>query len=285
MSEHVKSEISAYLAGGLPESRCRQIESHVAACEKCRHALTKARTKQARIKREALKRAAPEPLPNLFLARLGKEAGLDRTPKRWPWIVAGAAVAVAAALLVWSKYQWDFGRKNTPGKSGAPLSVSTPTAQVPVAQDSSAVLPSTEVAKSNLTPALPTAASSNVPLRPVQQWSGADCAVLHARQVVIQDAGAWHGLWQEMQEGRPAPALNFNDVVAIGIFVGERPSAGYQVALGRIRERFDECLVFYRVTAPGPEVSTGTAATHPYLLATLPRVNKKIRFVQQETSP
>ena len=40
-NDHIKSEISAYLAGGLTESRNRQIEAHSAACEKCRQALKK----------------------------------------------------------------------------------------------------------------------------------------------------------------------------------------------------------------------------------------------------
>jgi len=73
-NDHIKSEISLYLAGSLTESRNRQIEAHAAACEKCRHALAKARTKQSRIKREALKKASPDPMPNLFLARQGKTA-------------------------------------------------------------------------------------------------------------------------------------------------------------------------------------------------------------------
>src|ERR1035437_7727077 len=86
-NDHIKSEISVYLAGGLTEVRNRQIEAHVASCEKCGHAIAKARTKQARVKREALKKASPDPLPNLFLARQGKEMGADRPASKAPWVV------------------------------------------------------------------------------------------------------------------------------------------------------------------------------------------------------
>src|SRR5258708_11282080 len=95
--EHIKSEITLYLAGSLTESRNRQIEAHAASCEKCRNALSKARSKQSRVKREALKKASPDPLPNMFLARQGKEFGHDRMPRKFPWRILLILILVGIA--------------------------------------------------------------------------------------------------------------------------------------------------------------------------------------------
>src|ERR1017187_9884771 len=103
-NDHIKSEISAYLAGGLPEVRNRQVEAHAAACEKCRQALGKARAKLARQKREALKKASPDPMPNLFLARQGKEMGVDRPSSKAPLVVVGFLIAAAAGYGVFRHF-------------------------------------------------------------------------------------------------------------------------------------------------------------------------------------
>src|SRR5262249_10688160 len=94
MNDHIKSEIEAYLAGDLPESRNRQIEAHAASCEKCRNALSKARSKQARVKREALKKASTEDMPNFFFARQRKQLGWDKVSHRKTWGMIAVLVVV-----------------------------------------------------------------------------------------------------------------------------------------------------------------------------------------------
>ena len=124
-NEHIKSEISVYLAGGLSESRARQIDEHVAVCDKCRQALTKARAKQARLKREALKKASSDPLPNLFLARQGKAAGIDRPPSRVPWIIAGIVIIAGISYSLIHRHPAEAGPSEAPETAAAPVAVSS----------------------------------------------------------------------------------------------------------------------------------------------------------------
>ena len=115
MNDHIKSEISSYLAGVLPESRNRQIEAHAASCEKCRNALSKARAKQARVKREALKKASPDEMQNLFWDRQRKLLGMDTSSGGKTW---GVAVLV---LVVGAGGYWTYQKKKAPDAPSAPV--------------------------------------------------------------------------------------------------------------------------------------------------------------------
>jgi hypothetical protein len=290
-NDHIKSEISAYLAGGLPEARNLQIEAHVAACEKCRQALAKMRAKQARQKREALKKASPDPLPNLFLARQGKNIDVDRPSSKAPWILA--AVVVAAGAVYGLHRHFTPGVRSSDTAESAPAPARIEVSSAPVSSSATVPVPSPAPLPPKAAPpsaAVPAPSPAHELLQVKQMWKGADSGIKTSRLGVIRNREAWEKLWAEMQEKEPLPSVNFNRHVVICIFAGGRPS-GASVQLGRIREDDEEVTVSYSVS--GPEVavssapvsvSTASAAapSHPYLLSMLPRVDKKIRLTQRE---
>jgi hypothetical protein len=277
MNDHIKSEISSYLAGVLPESRNRQIEAHAAACEKCRNALSKSRAKQARIKREALKKASSEEMPNLFLDRQRKLLGMNPASGGKSW-------GIVLLVLVFGTGYWTYHKK-----MGAPTDrtivadpISSPTPPAPPPRP-----PKPE----------PEAASEAPPKPPpvlhvFQDWKGPDSAITDSRLVVIRNAEAWQKLWTEMALKDPLPEVDFEKKLVLGVFAGEKP-AGTSIVLGRVEEYDDEVSAPYRFTLPAAPAAVQTssdavatppapAATHPYLLAVIPSVDKKIRLTQKE---
>jgi len=289
MNDHIKSEISPYLAGGLTESRNRQIEAHAAACEKCRGALAKARAKQARVKREALKKASPDPLPNLFLARQGKDVGIERAPSKGPW--AAAVIFILAGAGYWTLRHSSFFPHpliaSMPEQETASVETSSAAATNPA---SAPVLPSAQANAPLVSHATPPAAHPEPPKPPAvlsvqQEWQGADSGIPDTRVVVIRNQEAWAKLWTDMQDKDPLPEINFSQHVVIGVFAGEQP-AGTSISFGKIRDREDDVYAPYRFIPPAAQVSTTTvpAPTHPYLLSLLPSVDKKIRLSQREAS-
>lgn len=292
-NDHIKSDISAYLAGGLPQARNRQIEAHTAACEKCRQAMGKARAKQARVKREALKKASPDPLPNLFLARQGKDAGLNRPASKAPMILISALMAVGAS---YGLYRYFY--------SGAHLS-DTSTAEhdmAPVAVSSASVVVSSVPVISSATSmaAGPKAAPlaqktaqdappSPQPLQVQQEWKGADSGIKDSRLVVIRNGDAWTKLWTEMQQKEPLPPVRFSRHVVVCVFGGGR-AAGATIRLGKMLEREDDVVIPYAISGAPVVISTAAARppeapSHPYLLSVIPRVEKRIRLTQKEENP
>jgi hypothetical protein len=279
MNDHIKSEISAYLAGELPESRNRQIEAHAASCDKCRNALSKARAKQARVKREALKKASPDDMPNLFLARQRKAAGMDAASHGKTW-------AMILFLVAASGGYWAYHKKvaNVPAEPPTPAAATEPEPAPPPPVHKPAAKP--PVADDSLGPANPP-----VVLHVQEDWKGSDSAVTESRLMVIRTAEAWQKLWTEMALKDPLPEVDFTKQLVLAVFAGENP-AGTSVLLGRIELSDEEVSAPYRIQVPSAPaaVSTSTdaaaavplAPSHPYLLAAIQRVDKKIKLTQRE---
>jgi hypothetical protein len=277
--DHIKSEITLYLAGSLTESRNRQIEAHAAACEKCRNALAKARSKLSRIKREALKKASPDPLPNLFLARQGKEAGASRPPMNFPWrvIVVLVAAGVGYKILRHSSFA-TRGAINSPAQADPAV----PTSDVAVSSPSAVTAPQVEAAAVAAKKPEPPKEPTLIAVQ--QQWQGPDSSVKESRVVVIRNKDDWDKLRADMQN--TLPEIDFAQHVLIGVFAGERPP-GSTVSFGTIRERADDVYAPYRINVAEVQSSTGTTVVpeHPYALSLLPKLEKRIRLTQKEVSP
>jgi len=306
-NDHIKSEISAYLSGGLPEARLRQMDAHMAICEKCRQALNKARAKQARVKREALKKASPDPLPNLFLARQGKDAGVDRPSSRSPW---GLLMGVVLAGVVYGLYRHfspGFRAPETPAVTSDPSLANVNIA--PIVSSAPAAPVAAPVPAVPVVPAPP--APVPVAFEVKQEWKGAESGIKTSRIAVIRSWKAWDRLWAEMQEKEPLPAVNFDQYVVVCVFGGGRtPNASVQ--LGRIHEHNGELIIPYSVSGSAaavsvspvvvstpavgassssivassatvvPATSVMVAQSHPYLLSMIPRSDKKLRVTQRE---
>lgn len=291
-NDHIKTDIPAYLHGDLPESRQRQIESHVAGCDSCRVALNKARAKLARSKRQALKNASPDPLPNLLIARLGRQTGLPRPsdgrPGKWllllalvvgiVYFVKHKGISPTVPPIVSPKPEVAISTSIPSGTQAAPpfdVAKSSPAAvaapiTVPVVKVSPAPpMPPVEKAK----PAAP---------EPPQTWNGTDSGVKDFRELVINGRRTWHALWSEMGHDDPAPPINFLNNMLVGVFAGEQ-AAGSQVLLGQPKNVDEEVQIPYRITAVVVSSGTVTAVTHPYALTTIPRVPKAVHLVRQQS--
>jgi anti-sigma factor RsiW len=267
MSPHVKADIPSYVNGDLAESRSREVEAHLAECDRCRAVANRAKAKNARLKRQALKKASSERVPNLLLTRLSREAGYDRTPKRGPWLGIGIFFLVLVCLVWWVRQRY----WHVPGGATGGLTASSATvagAGFDVDHSSAGVTPqgAALIARSSTT----TASSE------VQEWTAADSQAREFRHVVIRARGGWRALWNELGKPSPAPRVDFNTMLVVGVLAGDRVAGG-EVTLGRPRETEDEVIIPYRVGGATTTADGGTLV-RPYILRTLPRSGKRVRF-------
>jgi hypothetical protein len=274
MDDHIKSEIPAYLAGDLTESRQRQIEAHGASCEKCRSALNKARAKQARGKREALKKASTGTIPNLFLTRQGKEVAGHSSG-------LGMKGKVILLLVAMGGTYWAYQKWNT-----VPIAEVAPKPPVEPVSPPKETVPSTPSPVAEVPKVEPSKPPIVLPV--LQSWKGSESAVRESRLLVIRRQDAWQKLWDEMQLVDAMPAIDFTDKIVLAVFVGP-VAAGSAVDLGKIQEVGEEMVAPYRVATPAVQVSTLTAQTiptttsYPYLLAVVSRVDRKIKLTRRES--
>jgi len=268
------------------------------------------RDKDAQGRREALKKAVPARLPNLYVSRLKKQQPIlpPRRGARWPLpvlflILAGlygwlamrerGVVRSVPPPLTPATVSSDNAASSQPSPKEGPLSptvVPQPTGPVPVQPTH----PEPGVAKPESSPGAE-AKNSKPETQNVEQtgqveqllkprgWSGNFCAIRDFRSVVINDINAWRSWWEEIGEVGPAPVLDFNQLMVVGIFLGQQPAKGYRIELAEGEENAGEKLVNWKVITPSAEVAgNNPAATQPFRMLLIPRTEKKIRFVKIE---
>ena len=206
--------------------------------------------KEARLRRQALKKAAMPPT-NLFQARI-RRTELNHRPRSHVWLWLLFLIAAGGAGAAW------WSQRAAPVHDKQPAAVLTPAAPnlaatlqassapvvTPVAVSVAPVV-NTDAAVSTVTP--------HAVLPDSREWHGATSNIQDVRQVVIKSGKRWRALWAEMGRTDDAPRINFYDHVVVGIFSGPKEGAGYEVQMDPPQETNDAVSVPYHVIAPLPE--------------------------------
>jgi PrcB C-terminal len=119
-------------------------------------------------------------------------------------------------------------------------------------------------------------ANSMSSMRTVDQ--GTQSNIDEPRTVVIRSADEWSRLWRAHAADKPAPAVDFNREMIVGVFLGSRPTAGYSVQIVGTREHADGLVVEYRAGSPSRDMMTAQVITTPYHLVAVPKRTGEVRF-------
>lgn len=97
-------------------------------------------------------------------------------------------------------------------------------------------------------------------------------------QTVIRNQGEWKALWKRHSSADasppPAPIIDFNREMVVGIFLGEKRTGGYEVEIVRA-ERHDSALYFYyREKTPAAGEMVTQALTQPFHLVKVAKYEK-----------
>jgi len=100
------------------------------------------------------------------------------------------------------------------------------------------------------------------------------------RQVTVRTAAEWQKLWKEHSPDEKMPAVDFNSHMVVGVFLGSKPSAGYQVEILNVRPEGNDLVVEYAQKQPGRGMMTAQMLTEPYDLVAVPKHAGPVRFVE-----
>jgi PrcB C-terminal len=104
-----------------------------------------------------------------------------------------------------------------------------------------------------------------------------------ATQVVVRDAAAWRALWQRHAPDRPMPQIDFGKESVVAIFLGSKPTAGYNVTIVSTTEGGGALIVRYREARPAAGAITAQVITFPYHIVAIPKVTAtNVRFERAE---
>ncbi|KAF0141306.1 MAG: hypothetical protein FD153_708 [Rhodospirillaceae bacterium] len=100
-------------------------------------------------------------------------------------------------------------------------------------------------------------------------WRGVQGGPTVGGSMVIHTEAGWNELWNQIGHDVPQPAFDPEKDIVIAIFLGQRPTAGYDIRLTGTEIRDGFLHILYEETvlgAPTPQV-----ITTPYLVFIIPR--------------
>lgn len=101
------------------------------------------------------------------------------------------------------------------------------------------------------------------------------------RFTVTRNSAEWEALWIE-HRGQvlfPLPPLDFSKDMAIGVFLGERPSLCYAVEITSIDKTSERVTVQYKEITQAPGVLCPTSISTPSQIVSVPIVELPVEFV------
>jgi len=99
-----------------------------------------------------------------------------------------------------------------------------------------------------------------------------------AKQVVVRTEAEWTKLWQQHSPDRKRPAVDLSKDMVVGVFMGSRPTAGYNVSIVSTFAKDGSVLVQYRESQPRPGAMTAQILTFPYHLVAVPKAAGDVKF-------
>jgi hypothetical protein len=87
-------------------------------------------------------------------------------------------------------------------------------------------------------------------------------------QIIIRGQAEWKDFWQQhasiKTNSLPAPAIDFNKEIAVGVFLGEKPTGGYEVEIVRAERSGRTLLISFVENTPRPGATVTQAITQPF---------------------
>jgi hypothetical protein len=119
------------------------------------------------------------------------------------------------------------------------------------------------------------------PISP-QEWKGTVSSLGAYQTVVVRTAEDWQKLWlahtSYIVPPPPAPEVNFETMMVVGIFDGAKPTAGYFVDIVGVQNTPDKVIVNYRETSPPAGQPIAQVATQPFLLRVVAKTSLPVIF-------
>lgn len=112
------------------------------------------------------------------------------------------------------------------------------------------------------------------------EWSGDSCQVKEPGQQVLRSPEALRDLWQSAGlQSLPMPEVDWRREMIGAIFLGEKPTGGYEVQLRELQRLPDALMVKYAVRSP--EGPASAQLTQPFLVFRLPATTAPVQFTQE----
>jgi len=106
---------------------------------------------------------------------------------------------------------------------------------------------------------------------------GSRSGVREPRQLVLRSQAEWKILWGQHvsvdANPTPPPAIDFAKELVAAVFLGEKPTGGYDTAISRAQRSDDAVVIYYRERIPAPGALVTQSLTQPFHIV---RINNDV---------
>jgi hypothetical protein len=106
---------------------------------------------------------------------------------------------------------------------------------------------------------------------------GAISGVPEPREVVARNEDEWQQLWRTLSLKRAAPRVTFENTMIVAVFLGERPTAGYQPEIAGVRLEDGTLVVEWQERTPSHPGNPASVTT-PFAVAGVRMHAGPVRF-------
>jgi hypothetical protein len=99
-----------------------------------------------------------------------------------------------------------------------------------------------------------------------------------AKQVVVRTAADWGALWRLHNTAAPQPVVDFGPNIVVAVFLGSRPTGGFDVEITSIVAEGNTVTVTWRESRPERGAILSQVLTMPYHIVTIPRTAASVVF-------
>jgi hypothetical protein len=87
-------------------------------------------------------------------------------------------------------------------------------------------------------------------------------------QIAARSQSEWTALWSQHawvdSSSQQPPVIDFEKEIVIGLFLGDKPTGGYDVQISRVERRNDALTIYYQEKSPLPGAMVTQALTQPF---------------------
>jgi hypothetical protein len=87
-------------------------------------------------------------------------------------------------------------------------------------------------------------------------------------QISARSPSEWTALWRQHtsmdSSSPPLPAIDFDKEIVVGLFLGDKPTGGYDMQISRVEHSNDGLTIYYREKTPPPGGMVTQALTQPF---------------------
>jgi hypothetical protein len=118
----------------------------------------------------------------------------------------------------------------------------------------------------------------------VKEWKDSGGGVeTQPKRIVVKDPKEWETVWSAMTGNRSpkpeTPQIDFGIHMIIAVFMGERSTGGYSVAITDIADLNGKRVVTLKTQNPPPDAVLTQALTSPYHVVLVPKTSLPVGFV------